>query len=185
MPACFKCHEEGKNVTISILTEYFMFPPHVFLTHNKGSPLFHICGPSSGNFSIGAQGFWVMAWCQIPVSGSNILTLFLFFLSFFLSSSPSPPLSTTTLGDVIWKYYLEKWELLAKMGARVDTFCLLPQPKGQQPIKKKKWSELPENQTIWKSNNQGVKEETFIQTSVQRQRNMAKWKNRSKLLKKN
>ena len=24
--------------------------------------------------------------------------------------------------------------------------------------------ELPKNQTVWKSNNQGVKEETFIQT---------------------
>ena len=30
---------------------------------------------------------------------------------------------------------------------------------------KTKNPELPENQTVWKSDNQGVKEETFIQTS--------------------
>ena len=45
---------------------------------------------------------------------------------------------------------------------------ILAQPKGQQQIKKtkqnKKTPELPENQTVWKSNNQGVKEETFIHT---------------------
>ena len=45
---------------------------------------------------------------------------------------------------------------------------LLTQPKeGQQQIKKKKQkqkTELTENQTVWISNNQGVKEETFIQT---------------------
>ena len=32
-------------------------------------------------------------------------------------------------------------------------------------LKTKKQPELPENQTVWKSNNQEVKEETFIQTS--------------------
>ena len=31
-------------------------------------------------------------------------------------------------------------------------------------LKTKKKSELPENQTVWKFNNQEVKEETFIQT---------------------
>ena len=35
----------------------------------------------------------------------------------------------------------------------------LAQPKeGEQPTKNKKQSELPENQTAWKSDNQGVKE---------------------------
>ena len=31
-------------------------------------------------------------------------------------------------------------------------------------LKTKKQQELPENRAVWKSNNQGVKEETFIQT---------------------
>ena len=35
---------------------------------------------------------------------------------------------------------------------------------------------MPENQTVWKSDNQGVKEETFFQTAVPRQRNMAQMK---------
>ena len=43
--------------------------------------------------------------------------------------------------------------------------CLLTQPKeGQQQFKNKKQPERTENQTICKSNNQGIKEETFIQT---------------------
>ena len=33
---------------------------------------------------------------------------------------------------------------------------------------KQKQPELTENQTVWKSNNQGVKEETFIQENKQR-----------------
>ena len=41
--------------------------------------------------------------------------------------------------------------------------CLLAQPKEGQ-FKNKKQPELPENRTVWKSNNQGDKEETFIQT---------------------
>ena len=42
--------------------------------------------------------------------------------------------------------------------------CLLAQPKeGQQQFKNKK-TELTENQTVWKSHNQGDKEEPFIQT---------------------
>ena len=50
------------------------------------------------------------------------------------------------------------------MEAYVDTLCLLAQPKGQQQFKNKKQPELPENQTVWKSDNQEDKEETFIQT---------------------
>ena len=42
--------------------------------------------------------------------------------------------------------------------------CLLAQPKeGQQQFKNKEQPELRENQTVWKSDNQGDKEETFIQ----------------------
>ena len=36
--------------------------------------------------------------------------------------------------------------------------------KDNNKCKNKKQPELPENRTVWKSNNQGVKEETFIQT---------------------
>ena len=43
-------------------------------------------------------------------------------------------------------------------------FSFFSQPKGQQPILKQKQPELPENKTIWESDNQGVKEETFIRT---------------------
>ena len=35
-------------------------------------------------------------------------------------------------------------------------------------LKTKKQPELTENRTVWKFNNQGVKEETFIQTASQR-----------------
>ena len=54
------------------------------------------------------------------------------------------------------------------MEAEVDTLCLLAQPKeGQQQFKnKKKNPELTENQIVWKSDNQGVKEDTFMQTST-------------------
>ena len=38
------------------------------------------------------------------------------------------------------------------------------QKKDNNKFKNKKQLELTENQTVWKSNNQGVKEETFIQT---------------------
>ena len=38
------------------------------------------------------------------------------------------------------------------------------QKKDNNKFKNKKQPELPENQTVWKSNNQGVKEETFTQT---------------------
>ena len=43
---------------------------------------------------------------------------------------------------------------------------LLTQPKeGQQQFKNKKQPELTENRTVQKPDNQGDKEETFIQTS--------------------
>ena len=46
------------------------------------------------------------------------------------------------------------------------TLCFLIQPKeGQQQFKNKEQPELRENQTVWKSDNQGDKEETLIQTS--------------------
>ena len=53
------------------------------------------------------------------------------------------------------------------MDAYVDTLCfasLYNQKKDTNQFKDKKQPELPENQTAWKSDNQGVKEETFIQT---------------------
>ena len=46
----------------------------------------------------------------------------------------------------------------------VDTLCLLVQPKDNDKFKNKKQPELTENRTVWKSDNQGDKEETFIQT---------------------
>ena len=47
----------------------------------------------------------------------------------------------------------------------MDILCLLAQSKeGQQRFKNKKQPELTENQTVWKSDNQGDKEETFILT---------------------
>ena len=51
------------------------------------------------------------------------------------------------------------------MEAQVDTLCLLTQPKeGQQQFKNKNQPELTENRTVWKSDDQGDKEEAFIQT---------------------
>ena len=38
------------------------------------------------------------------------------------------------------------------------------QKKDNNKFQNKKLPEMPENQTVWKSDNQGVKEETFIQT---------------------
>ena len=49
------------------------------------------------------------------------------------------------------------------MEAEVDTLHLLTQPKGRQ-FKNKKQPELTENRNARKSDNQGDKEETFIQT---------------------
>ena len=49
------------------------------------------------------------------------------------------------------------------MEAQVDTLRLLAQPK-EEHFKNKKQPEQTENQTVWKSNHQGDKEETFIQT---------------------
>ena len=51
------------------------------------------------------------------------------------------------------------------MEAQVDTLCLRAQPKErQQQFKNKKQPELKENRTVWKSDNQGDKDDTFIQT---------------------
>ena len=48
----------------------------------------------------------------------------------------------------------------------VGRLCLLTQPKEEQrQIWKQKQPELTENQTVWKSDNQGDKEETLTQTS--------------------
>ena len=51
------------------------------------------------------------------------------------------------------------------MEAEVDTFTSSNnQKKHNNQFKNKNQPELPENRAVWKSNNQGVKEETFIQT---------------------
>ena len=50
------------------------------------------------------------------------------------------------------------------MEAYVNMLRLFAQPKeGNNQFKIKKQPKLPENQTVWKSNNQGFKEETFNQ----------------------
>ena len=49
----------------------------------------------------------------------------------------------------------------------IGRYTLLPHTtkrKTTTNLKTKKQPELPENQTVWKSDNQGVKEETFIHT---------------------
>ena len=47
----------------------------------------------------------------------------------------------------------------------VGRYVLLPRnQKKENKFKTKKQPELPENRTVWKLNNQGVKEKTFIQT---------------------
>ena len=57
------------------------------------------------------------------------------------------------------------WEVI-KSKPYESTLCLLIQPKeGQKQFKNKNQPELTENRTAWKSDNQGVKEETFTQTS--------------------
>ena len=51
------------------------------------------------------------------------------------------------------------------MDAQVDTLYLLAQAKeGQQQFKNKKQPELTENQTVWKSDKQGDKEDTLTET---------------------
>ena len=62
------------------------------------------------------------------------------------------------------------------MEAQVDTLCLLTQPKEGQQFKNKKQPEPTENRTVWKSNNQGDKEETFIQTSRRGRDGQPGWK---------
>ena len=52
------------------------------------------------------------------------------------------------------------------MEVYADTLCLFAQPKErQQQFKNEKQPELTENRTVWKSDDQGDKEKTFIQTS--------------------
>ena len=50
---------------------------------------------------------------------------------------------------------------------KMETHCASShnQKKDTNKFKNKKQPELTESQTAWKSNNQGIKEETFIQTS--------------------
>ena len=56
--------------------------------------------------------------------------------------------------------------LLAKMEAYVDTMCFSHnQKKDNNKFINKKQPELAENRTVWKSDNEGDKEETFIQIS--------------------
>ena len=43
-------------------------------------------------------------------------------------------------------------------------------------LKTKTQQELTENQTVWKSNNQGIKEETFIQTGRRGRDGQLGWK---------
>ena len=58
---------------------------------------------------------------------------------------------------------MEGSRLPAKMEAWVDTLCLLTQPKkDNNKFKNKKQPALTENRTVWKSDNQGVKEEIFV-----------------------
>ena len=61
-------------------------------------------------------------------------------------------------------FHLDCIVLPAKMEAQVDTLCLLTQPKEGQQFKNKKQPELTENRTEWKSDNQGDREKTLIQT---------------------
>ena len=79
----------------------------------------------------------------------------------FVLHMPGLPVQVTF--DTCLRIHLE---FPTKMEAYVDTLCLLAQPKEgqQQQFKNKKQPELTENQTVWKSDNQGHKEETFIQT---------------------
>ena len=49
----------------------------------------------------------------------------------------------------------------------IDRYTVPPshnQKKGKNKFKNKNQPELPENQTVWKSDNQGLKEESFMQT---------------------
>ena len=50
------------------------------------------------------------------------------------------------------------------MEVQAHTLCLFTQPKKGQQFKNKKHPELTENRTVWKSDNQGDKEETLTQT---------------------
>ena len=53
---------------------------------------------------------------------------------------------------------------------------LLTQLKKGINLETKNKPKLPENRTVWKSDNQEVEEETFIQTGALRQRNVDEMK---------
>ena len=69
--------------------------------------------------------------------------------------------------------YYNRWQPINNLQASgqdgdVDRFALPPcttNQKDNHQFKNKKQPELLENLTVWKSDNQGVKKETFIQTS--------------------
>ena len=52
------------------------------------------------------------------------------------------------------------------MEAYIDTLCFLNQKENNNQFKNKNPPELPENRTVRKSDNQGLKEETSIQTRL-------------------
>ena len=51
------------------------------------------------------------------------------------------------------------------IGRHTVPTCTVQPKEGQQQFKNKKQPELTENRTVWKSNNKGVNDATFIQTS--------------------
>ena len=54
--------------------------------------------------------------------------------------------------------------------------CLLAQPKGgNNQFKNKAQPEPPKNRTVWKFDNQGVNEETFIHTGRSGREESARW----------
>ena len=53
--------------------------------------------------------------------------------------------------------------------------------KNNNKFKNKNQPELPENQTVWKSHNQGDKEETFIQTGRRGRDGQPRWRARRQL----
>ena len=101
---------------------------------------------------------------------------FSLFFSFFDNSLFSFH-STNLLIWNIWTWHFYKYKVIkiflfylnyifyrsSGQDGGVDRYTSHNQKKGNNQFKNKKQPELPENQTVWKSNNQGVKEETFIQ----------------------
>ena len=75
-----------------------------------------------------------------------------------------PHLGEETHGISLEYLVISEIGLPVKMEVWVDTLCFLTQPKEGQQFENKTKPELTENQTVWKSDNQGFKEETFTQT---------------------